>query len=192
MPKLTDTQLVILNAAAGRESRAVLPLPKSLKVNKGTATSVLKALVARGLVAESRAAPGMDSWRQDDDGHAVMLTISEAGLAALDGDAGATPMRRTAAHVSTSTGKSKKTKASKTTAPKSKNARDGQAKTGGKVQMILSLLQRSEGARLAELEKATGWQPHSVRAALTGLRKRGIKVTRERKDEVATYFANVA
>ena len=41
MPKLTDTQLVILNAAAARDSRSVLPLPKSLKVNKGTAASVL-------------------------------------------------------------------------------------------------------------------------------------------------------
>ena len=29
MTKLTDTQLVILSAAAGRDDRAVLPLPKS-------------------------------------------------------------------------------------------------------------------------------------------------------------------
>jgi hypothetical protein len=32
MPKLTDTQLVILSAAAQRRDRAVLPLPKSPKI----------------------------------------------------------------------------------------------------------------------------------------------------------------
>ncbi len=69
MTKLTDTQLVILNTAASRDSHAVLPLPKSLKINKGTATSVLKALLARGLVEERPAKAGTKSWRQDDDGH---------------------------------------------------------------------------------------------------------------------------
>ena len=42
-----------------------------------------------------------------------------------------------------------------------------------KAQTILKLVQRSKGASLGALEKATGWQPHSVRAALTGLRKSG-------------------
>lgn len=36
MTKLTDTQMVILGAAAGRKDRCLLPLPKSLKA-KGTA-----------------------------------------------------------------------------------------------------------------------------------------------------------
>ncbi|MGE0652274.1 MAG: DUF3489 domain-containing protein [Alphaproteobacteria bacterium] len=189
MPKLTDTQLVILNTAAGRESRAVLPLPKSLKVNKGTATSVLKALFAKGLVEEARAAPGIESWRQDDDGHSFTLTISATGLAALDGTTDTPRKNKPAPHANAKGGKAKATKSS---ARKRKNAGSGQVKTGGKVQKILTLLQRSEGARLAELEKVTGWQPHSVRAALTGLRKRGVEVTRERKDEVTTYFANVA
>ncbi len=34
MPKLTDTQLVILSAAAQRDGGTVLPLPESLKINK--------------------------------------------------------------------------------------------------------------------------------------------------------------
>ncbi len=38
MPKLSDTQLVILSAAARRQDGAVLPLPRSLKVNKAAAT----------------------------------------------------------------------------------------------------------------------------------------------------------
>ncbi len=45
MPKLTDSQLVILSAAAKRQDGSVLPLPRSLKVNKAAATTVLKSLL---------------------------------------------------------------------------------------------------------------------------------------------------
>ncbi len=56
MPKLTDTQLVILSAAAKRRDGAVLPLPRSLKVNKAAATTVLKSLLKKGLLKEWPAA----------------------------------------------------------------------------------------------------------------------------------------
>jgi DNA-binding transcriptional regulator PaaX len=35
---------------------------------------------------------------------------------------------------------------------------------------------------------ATGWQEHSIRAALTGLRKTGHTISRERDDGSATYY----
>ena len=35
---------------------------------------------------------------------------------------------------------------------------------------------------------ATGWQEHSIRAALTGLRKTGHTIARERDDGSATYY----
>ena len=40
-----------------------------------------------------------------------------------------------------------------------------------KIAQVLALLHRTEGATLAELVEATGWLPHTTRAALTGLRK---------------------
>ena len=43
---------------------------------------------------------------------------------------------------------------------------------------ILNLLRRTEGASIGDLTSATGWQAHSVRAALTGLRKRGHEIDR--------------
>lgn len=52
MPKLTDTQSAILSTAALRETGAILPLPESLKFNKGAVPSVLKRLVKRGLATE--------------------------------------------------------------------------------------------------------------------------------------------
>ena len=42
-----------------------------------------------------------------------------------------------------------------------------------KTDAVLKLLGRQQGATVAQLQKATGWQPHSVRAALTGLRQEG-------------------
>lgn len=39
--------------------------------------------------------------------------------------------------------------------------------------MVLALLERPEGATLDQLVAATGWLPHTTRAALTGLRKKG-------------------
>ena len=47
-----------------------------------------------------------------------------------------------------------------------------------KVAVLRRLLTRKAGADLAALQLATGWQPHSVRAALSGLRKAGYVIDR--------------
>lgn len=47
-----------------------------------------------------------------------------------------------------------------------------------KAVLVLALLERPEGAVMAELTEATGWLPHTVRAALTGLRKKGHGIDR--------------
>ncbi len=57
-----------------------------------------------------------------------------------------------------------------------------------KANIILDLLQRPTGASISELTKATGWQPHSVRAALTGLRKKGREVVRTKDDQGVTRY----
>lgn len=46
-----------------------------------------------------------------------------------------------------------------------------------KVQTVLDLLQRPEGSSLNDLVAATGWQPHTARAMLTGLKKKGHQLT---------------
>jgi hypothetical protein len=47
-----------------------------------------------------------------------------------------------------------------------------------KQSLVLDLLQRDGGASLAEIVEATGWLPHTARAALTGLRKKGHAIER--------------
>lgn len=50
--------------------------------------------------------------------------------------------------------------------------------TPTKKSTLLKLVSRPKGASIDTLTKATGWQAHSVRAALTGLRKEGHKIER--------------
>ena len=60
-------------------------------------------------------------------------------------------------------------------------------KPKSKVSLLLDLLARSEGATLEQMVAATGWLPHTTRAALTGLKKKGHAVTSARADGVRTY-----
>lgn len=50
------------------------------------------------------------------------------------------------------------------------------ARPESKSNLVLQLLQRPEGATIAQIVKATGWLPHTTRAALTGLKKKGHEI----------------
>src|SRR5262249_1911300 len=53
---------------------------------------------------------------------------------------------------------------------------------------LISLLERPEGASVAEIGQRLGWLPHTVRAAITGLRKAGGEVTRSKDaDDPSVY-----
>ena len=56
-----------------------------------------------------------------------------------------------------------------------------------KVAAVIALLEGSTGATLAELIAATGWLPHTARAALTGLRKKGHLIERSKRGEQTCY-----
>ncbi len=47
-----------------------------------------------------------------------------------------------------------------------------------KIASVIGLLRNPPGAALADLTAATGWLPHTTRAALTGLRKKGHVITK--------------
>jgi hypothetical protein len=175
MPKLTDTQCVILTAAAGRSDHAVLPLPKSLKPRKGPATNVLKGLLSKSLIEERPAAASGEAWRNDKTGCRFTLILTDLGVAALNGELA---KRRSQDVV-------KRNKSEAFPKLSTKPSRSGGIRRSGKNEAILELLRRPKGVKVAELQKATGWQPHSVRAALTGLRKRGIIIdhTKNAADE---------
>ena len=59
--------------------------------------------------------------------------------------------------------------------------------TGNKTAAVIALLKGDEGATLAELIAVTGWLPHTTRAALTGLRKKGHAIERSKRGDETCY-----
>ena len=79
--QLTNTQLVMLSAAAQREDRCIAA-PPSLK--GAAAQKTATKLVAAGLAKEMKAKPGAHVWRRDDaTGLAYALKVTPAGLMAI-------------------------------------------------------------------------------------------------------------
>ena len=62
-----------------------------------------------------------------------------------------------------------------------------QSKRPSKAETVLTLLRRREGATLDDLVAATGWLPHTTRAAVTGLKKKGHQITRTKVEGVSRY-----
>jgi predicted ArsR family transcriptional regulator len=166
MPKLTDTQLVILSAAAHRDDQAVLPLPKSLKFKGTAANKTLESLIKKGLLERRPAGREVLSWRTDKDGRRTKLLITDAGIAATDGG----PVGKTA--------KPRKTKSPSRSAPKKASRKSNGAasaiavRAGTKQALLVDLLKREDGATIDEAVEAIGWQAHSVRGAISGTLKK--------------------
>jgi len=60
---------------------------------------------------------------------------------------------------------------------------------GSKLGIVIAMLRSNKGATIDALSKATGWQAHSVRGAMSGAikKKRGFIVNSEKVDGVRTY-----
>ncbi len=185
MPKLSDTQLVILSAAARRQDGAVLPLPRSLKVNKAAATPVLKRLLKKGLVAERPAEADAAHWHETRDGGRTALAITDTGLRAI----GVEVDRKTSKQ-SSSTKPQPKQRSRRAVRKPSGSKPKGRTpppavRPGTKQALLIDLLKRKKGATIEEIVEATGWQAHSVRGAISGAHKKklGLAVTSERVDD---------
>lgn len=173
--RLTDSQLVILSAASQRENGAVLPLSKSLKLNAGAVTLVLKSLLKHKLIVEGDAANDVAAWREDKSGRRFALAITPAGLKAIGVDA--LPETKSEA-VPVAKSARKEVKANAKTDAISKTPKK-MAREGSKLSVLVDLMRRKTGATIDEAMKATGWQQHSVRGAISGALKKklGLEVT---------------
>lgn len=175
MPKLTDTQLVILSAAANRDNRCALPLPKSLAAKDSAVTKTLEGLCRKGLLAEQPAARKQPVWREGQDGERITLVITDAGLQAIDVEPAPNVTRA-----------KKPTTARKPSATKATSGAPAPAtRPGTKQALLIDLLKRKDGATIDEIVAATGWQAHSVRGAISGTLKKklGMAVTTAKTPE---------
>ncbi|MGA0594584.1 DUF3489 domain-containing protein [Enterovirga sp. CN4-39] len=75
--------------------------------------------------------------------------------------------------------------------PRQKRTEDG-ARKASKRTMVLELLGRAEGASIAELMSATGWLPHTTRAALSRLRSAGTLLLKSSREDGTTAYRIVA
>ena len=115
-------------------------------------------------------------WRTDDASQLIGLRITDAGLAALGLDPNeltdheATPDNQLAIP------------------PQHQAA----PRAGTKQYLLLQLLGREQGATINDMMAATGWLPHTTRAALTGLRRRGYHLARTGSGAGSTYRVDIA
>jgi hypothetical protein len=181
--KLTDTQIVMLSAAAQRDDRCLVA-PRNLKGS--AAQKVTAKLVDGGLVKEIKAKPEAPVWRRDEQtGQSFSLKLTAAGARAVAIESAASNAMKEGigegAELAAPNDETPAPGAPSLSAPRS----------GTKLARVLELLQRDCGATLDELIAATGWLPHTTRAAVTGLRKRGWAVTMDRSDKErgSTYRA---
>ena len=80
---------------------------------------------------------------------------------------------------------------SQKTADIAQNSTQPAANKVGKLDSLEALLTRNEGASIAEMMAATGWQQHSVRGALAGALKKRLTITSAKTDGERRYRAGV-
>lgn len=161
--KLDDTHLILLTTASQRGNGSLIPLPASLGHAADRVRKAIVALLKNRLVEEGEVPNASDAWRQDGDTH-IGVRITPAGLSSI----GIVPDRGSA-------------DSAEATPPR-------QTKVGE----VLSLLRRDEGATLDELVATTGWLPHTTRAALTGLRKKGHAIEKSKRGDVTCWLVKAA
>ena len=162
MTRLTDLQSILLAHAASREDGSLSSPPASVTADPARVMSAIAQLLRRELLEEKEVA-GAAALHCEDSALRYGAFITAAGLDAIGVEPASGAVEPMA--VTTEPAAPRQTKAA----------------------LLLELLFREQGATLAELVAATGWLPHTTRAALTGLRKKGHVLAKSKRDDQTCY-----
>jgi hypothetical protein len=181
--KLTVNQYALLKSASLREDRSFV-LPSNLK--GGAAQKIATKLIAEGLAKEIKAKAGLPIWRRDGDleqAYSLKLSAAGAKVIVIGEERSGKPEPETPAQQSVPDSAD-----SSKVIHRAVEAGKAPPREGSKLASVVALMRRSEGATIDALTKATGWLPHTTRAAITGVRKRGYSVVLDRGAEGASAY----
>ena len=161
--QLSDTQAVILSAACARDDGLVFPV--TARIKGGPVGNCLKSLLKRGLIEELPARDPDTVWRHDEERGSITLRATPLAYSALGIVEAEVPARVTKA-------------AQQSSSPRPSKVRRKTSKQA----LLIDMLQAPEGATIEQIVKATGWQPHTVRGAISGALKKklGLNVLSEK------------
>lgn len=193
-PKLTDLDLVLLSSAAARPDGMLLPPPESVRARGKTLEKALGKLLRLELVEDCPAATPEQAWREDE-GRGIALRISDTGRAALGVDEAPDDQKDEPAHAASTEEAAEEVKAESASDTEETGGDVNRPvpfapgiKPGTKQARLVDYLSRPWGMSIADLSRLLGWQPHTVRAALTGLRKKGYQVTSANDDKGTVVY----
>lgn len=171
MTALTETQRLILTHAAAHPGNLALPLPKGLA--GAAAKMAVGRMLAHGWLDEVEAnlRRGEPLWRETGDGHGTTLIATEAGLEAIGIEPDAASALRTPG-----------------------TAKPVAIRAGTKQAQIIAMLQRPEGATVADIVEATSWLAHSARGLISGALKKklGLSIRAEKVEGRGTVYRILA
>ena len=176
--KLNDLQLILLSTAAHRPDGNLLPPPEHLADQAARIRKVIPPLLTRALVIEVEVSDHNHSWRQDGKQHFGLLITDAARAVVMKSEPGEDDAP-SSTDVAASDVPISEIPASSSIRPT-------------KIASVVALLQHESGATLAVLVEKTGWLPHTTRAALTGLRKKGHAIEKGSRDGVTSYSIKAA
>ena len=141
---------------------------------EGVRAASVKAAVIRltklGFLKQVRVKRDQPHWLTDEQGRRIGLKITTAGSAAIgvgdDGKGEEQPAPEP------------KRRVKKAAEPGEAQREAGAPRRGSKRAQIIALMQGVTGAAPNDMVEATGWLPHTTRAALTGLRHKGYAIAR--------------
>jgi hypothetical protein len=198
MTRLSDTQLVILSAAAQRPDLSVLPLPETLSLKGGALSKVMDSLRNRGLIRVLGGDGGPERVVMTSEGMAAIGVEAEGDEAPAGGteaDTGATSAESDAPAVEaqlpspgvdaaakpakSKPAKGRGKKVTKTAPATSERTPKPTPRTGTKQAQMIEMLRRPDGATVEQIAAATGWQHHTIRGAISGALKKKLGLTVE-------------